>query len=97
MSSLCTMKKQNDQISANEVDSRNSQKHNVKVSSRKRDKPKDKSEHKNEYSNPNKRPRVSRASLPDLPASFNTLDDDCLGNVLDFVGRQEELQCIRSC
>eukprot|EP00594_Rhizosolenia_setigera_P004553 CAMPEP_0178954256 /NCGR_PEP_ID=MMETSP0789-20121207/8885_1 /TAXON_ID=3005 /ORGANISM="Rhizosolenia setigera, Strain CCMP 1694" /LENGTH=197 /DNA_ID=CAMNT_0020635629 /DNA_START=23 /DNA_END=613 /DNA_ORIENTATION=+ len=58
------------------------------ISSRKRNQSEDKVEHENEHSNSNKKARVSVARLPDLPASFDTLDDDCLGNVLDFVGKK---------
>jgi len=75
-------------------------KHNVKASSRKRDEPENEDElvDQNDPSNPNKRARVSVASVTqaepeperilDRPASFDSLDDDCLGNVLDFVGKK---------
>eukprot|EP00594_Rhizosolenia_setigera_P007177 CAMPEP_0178953312 /NCGR_PEP_ID=MMETSP0789-20121207/8349_1 /TAXON_ID=3005 /ORGANISM="Rhizosolenia setigera, Strain CCMP 1694" /LENGTH=167 /DNA_ID=CAMNT_0020634557 /DNA_START=10 /DNA_END=510 /DNA_ORIENTATION=+ len=75
----------------------------VKASSNKRNEPEDEAEeYQKEPSNSNKKARVSVSvmSLPpehehepesghilEPPASFNTLDDDCLGNVLDFVGK----------
>eukprot|EP00594_Rhizosolenia_setigera_P007421 CAMPEP_0178953208 /NCGR_PEP_ID=MMETSP0789-20121207/8290_1 /TAXON_ID=3005 /ORGANISM="Rhizosolenia setigera, Strain CCMP 1694" /LENGTH=273 /DNA_ID=CAMNT_0020634439 /DNA_START=83 /DNA_END=904 /DNA_ORIENTATION=+ len=64
--------------------------HNVKLSPRKRDEPEDEATRRNEHSSNKKvRVSVSVASLPpDVPASFDTLDDDCLGNILDFVGKK---------
>jgi len=62
------------------------------VSSKKRHQSEDETKRQNEQIiNSYKRAKVvSLASLPQLesPASFNSLDDDCLGNVLDFVGKE---------
>jgi len=86
---LSTMKKQNEEILANERDNSSSQKHSD-TESRKRNQSEDEIEkYQNEQSIfSNKKARVSVADLPEPPVSFNTLDDDCLGNVLDFVGKK---------
>jgi len=102
MSLLCTMKKQNDEILAklNSIEEDNRklrqelleikslQKH-CDVKSRKRDEQEGEVEHENEQSNSNKKAKISVASsLPEPLASLDILDDDCLGNVLEFVGEK---------
>jgi len=96
------MKKQNDEILAklNSIEEDNRklrqelleikslQKH-CDVKSRKRDEQEGEVEHENEQSNSNKKAKISVASsLPEPLASLDILDDDCLGNVLEFVGEK---------